>query len=111
MKHKSIYISCIVVLPIRGLPLSTSAVIWDFLSPPSPLSAFHTTSAILICRSPKGVMDAKVSIFLGIPFATPPTGSLRYMPPVASTPWKGVKDAHRFAPVCPQQFPKQMHNR
>ena len=56
-------------------------------------------------------MDAKVSIFLGIPFATPPTGSLRYMPPVASTPWKGVKNAHRFAPVCPQQFPKQMHNR
>jgi len=64
-----------------------------------------------INRSPKGVMDAKVSIFLGIPFATPPTGSLRYMPPVASTPWKGVKNAHRFAPVCPQQFPKQMHNR
>lgn len=62
-------------------------------------------------RSMKSGMDAKVAVFLGIPFASPPMGSLRFMPPVASSPWKGAKNANRFAPVCPQEFPKEMNNR
>ena len=62
-------------------------------------------------RSIKSVMDVKVAVFLGIPFASPPVGALRFMPPVASSPWKGSMDATRFAPVCPQTFPKVMNNR
>ena len=69
------------------------------------------TGMISTCRSIKSVIDAKVAFFLGVPFASPPVGSLRFMPPVASTPWKGVRDANKFAPVCPQEFPKEMKNR
>ncbi|XP_075979907.1 uncharacterized protein LOC142979037 [Anticarsia gemmatalis] len=46
-----------------------------------------------------------VEMFLGIPYAAPPTGSLRFMPPVSAPPWPGVKMATHFAPVCPQSFP------
>uniref|UniRef100_A0A2A4J5D4 Carboxylesterase type B domain-containing protein n=1 Tax=Heliothis virescens TaxID=7102 RepID=A0A2A4J5D4_HELVI len=46
-----------------------------------------------------------VEMFLGIPYAAPPTGHLRFMPPVSAPPWRDVKMATRFAPVCPQSLP------
>ena len=46
-----------------------------------------------------------VEVFLGVPYATPPVGSLRFMPPVTPTHWRGVRLANRFGPVCPQKFP------
>ncbi|XP_026764290.2 uncharacterized protein LOC113522706 [Galleria mellonella] len=46
-----------------------------------------------------------VEMFLGIPYAAPPIGSMRFMPPVSALPWSGVKMATRFAPVCPQSLP------
>ncbi|XP_063836327.1 uncharacterized protein LOC135085457 [Ostrinia nubilalis] len=46
-----------------------------------------------------------VEMFLGIPYAAPPTGHLRFMPPVNAPPWPGVKMATHFEPVCPQALP------
>ena len=46
-----------------------------------------------------------VEVFLGIPYATAPVGSLRFMPPVTPTHWRGVRLANRFGPVCPQRLP------
>ena len=46
-----------------------------------------------------------VAMFLGIPFATPPVGNLRFMPPVTVSPWKEPLLADRFGPVCPQNLP------
>ncbi|KAL0895250.1 hypothetical protein ABMA27_011404 [Loxostege sticticalis] len=46
-----------------------------------------------------------IEMFLGIPYAALPTGSLRFMPPVSAPPWPGVKMATHFAPVCPQALP------
>ncbi|MGV3571972.1 MAG: carboxylesterase/lipase family protein [Ramlibacter sp.] len=40
--------------------------------------------------------------FLGIPFAAPPVGPLRWRPPQALQPWGGVRDALAFAPDVPQ---------
>ena len=36
-----------------------------------------------------------VEVFKGIPYASPPTGSLRFMPPVSAALWSGVKKADR----------------
>ena len=47
-----------------------------------------------------------VATFLGIPFAAPPLGNLRFMPPVTVSPWKETLLADKFAPVCPQQLPE-----
>lgn len=46
-----------------------------------------------------------VEIFLGVPYANPPTGSLRFMPPVTPAHWRGIKSAEQFGPVCPQKLP------
>lgn len=43
-----------------------------------------------------------VSVFLGIPYAAPPVGKLRWMPPQPVKKWKGALDATRYANTCPQ---------
>ncbi|GAA1058691.1 carboxylesterase/lipase family protein [Agromyces bracchium] len=37
--------------------------------------------------------------FLGIPFAEPPVGDLRFAPPVPARPWDGVRDALEHGPT------------
>jgi para-nitrobenzyl esterase len=43
--------------------------------------------------------------FLGLPYAAPPTGSLRWRPPQPPAAWQGIRDATAFAPSCPQGSP------
>ncbi|XP_036266000.1 acetylcholinesterase isoform X4 [Pipistrellus kuhlii] len=43
-----------------------------------------------------------VSAFLGIPFAEPPVGPRRFLPPEPKQPWPGVLDATAFRSVCYQ---------
>jgi para-nitrobenzyl esterase len=43
-----------------------------------------------------------VRSFKGIPFATPPSGDLRWRPPQPSAPWTGVRPAHQFGPRAMQ---------
>lgn len=40
--------------------------------------------------------------FTGIPYAQPPVGELRFMPPAAPAAWPGVRDALAFGCVAPQ---------
>ncbi|XP_035214795.1 neuroligin-4, X-linked-like isoform X3 [Stegodyphus dumicola] len=46
-----------------------------------------------------------VEVFLGVPYAGAPKGPLRFMPPVTSPHWKGVRLADQMGPVCPQKLP------
>ena len=47
-----------------------------------------------------------MEIYRGIPFAAPPVGSLRFMPPVTVTPWREIRSATHYGPVCPQLLPE-----
>lgn len=49
-----------------------------------------------------GKTAAGMNEFLGIPYAAPPVGSLRWHPPQPAAPWPGVRGATQFAPHCPQ---------
>ena len=46
-----------------------------------------------------------VSQFLGIPYAPPPTGELRWRTPGSAPQWAGIRDAQRAAPRCLQHAP------
>ncbi|KAM7332757.1 hypothetical protein ACRRTK_009465 [Alexandromys fortis] len=43
-----------------------------------------------------------VAIFLGVPFAKPPLGSLRFAPPQPAEPWSFVKNTTSYPPMCSQ---------
>jgi para-nitrobenzyl esterase len=46
--------------------------------------------------------DNAVRAFRGVPYATPPTGLLRWRPPEPVEPWTGTRRADSFAPRCVQ---------
>ena len=50
----------------------------------------------------RGTSSGSVNEFLGIPYAAPPVGALRWQPPQPAANWSGVRDATQFAPHCPQ---------
>ncbi|TCD65524.1 hypothetical protein EIP91_002532 [Steccherinum ochraceum] len=50
-----------------------------------------------------GIGNGNVSKFLGIPFAKPPVGDLRYRLPVPNDAYTGVQSAASFGSACPQQ--------
>ncbi|KAH7701858.1 CRE-GES-1 protein [Aphelenchoides avenae] len=47
---------------------------------------------------------AKADIFLGVPFAKPPTGELKFERPQPPTPWEGVYRANQFKDECEPLF-------
>jgi para-nitrobenzyl esterase len=46
--------------------------------------------------------DAGVLEYLNIPYAAPPVGPLRWMPPQPASQWKGTRDATSFGHLCAQ---------
>uniref|UniRef100_A0A8C0Z8C3 Carboxylic ester hydrolase n=1 Tax=Cyanistes caeruleus TaxID=156563 RepID=A0A8C0Z8C3_CYACU len=46
--------------------------------------------------------ERTVNVFLGLPFAKPPVGSLRFAEPQPPEPWEGVRDATSYPPMCLQ---------
>ena len=49
-------------------------------------------------------VDSSVVAYRGVPYASPPTGRLRWRPPQAVEPWEGVRTADSDPPGCPQVF-------
>lgn len=49
-----------------------------------------------------GSSETGVIRYLGVPYAQPPVGDLRWRDPRPVEGWSGVRDATRFAPACPQ---------
>jgi para-nitrobenzyl esterase len=50
----------------------------------------------------RGQAVAATDEFLGIPYAAPPVGALRWQPPRPAAPWHGIRPATSYAPHCPQ---------
>ncbi|XP_078597482.1 uncharacterized protein LOC144873739 [Branchiostoma floridae x Branchiostoma japonicum] len=57
--------------------------------------------------------EKPIYTFLGIPYAAPPVGDLRYRPPQPAVPWEGVREAVEYGSYCPQNitfFKEQDHD-
>src|SRR5205085_12551863 len=50
----------------------------------------------------EGVTKNGITRFLGIPYAKPPVGGLRWMPPQPVAKWSAVRQAGEFGPTCAQ---------
>mmetsp|Transcript_15423 Transcript_15423/g.43723 ORF Transcript_15423/g.43723 Transcript_15423/m.43723 type:complete len:529 (+) Transcript_15423:45-1631(+) len=50
-----------------------------------------------------GRVVGDVEVFLGVPYAQPPVGDLRFARPQPPTGWTGLRSADSFAPPCPQR--------
>jgi carboxylesterase type B len=46
--------------------------------------------------------SGSVTAFLGIPFAAPPVGNLRFAPPQPPQAWSGVRDGNQYPAMCIQ---------
>jgi para-nitrobenzyl esterase len=51
-----------------------------------------------------GEINGPAEVFRGIPYATPPLGSLRWAPPAPAPRWSGDRPATAPAPACPQKI-------
>jgi para-nitrobenzyl esterase len=50
----------------------------------------------------RGMREGQLAVFLGVPYAAPPVGPLRWRPPQPAPRWDGVRDALAFGPDFPQ---------
>ena len=55
-------------------------------------------------------LGRSVHEYLGIPYAQPPVGELRFAPPKPAEPWSGTKDATEYGPWCPQPLSLSLVN-
>jgi len=54
----------------------------------------------------RGGLAGETRRWLGIPYATPPVGQLRYRAPKPPQSWEGVRDALEFGSIAPQEQTK-----
>lgn len=62
----------------------------------------QTESGAVIGKIEKLPYGKSVHEYLGIPYAEPPVGKLRFAAPKPLKPWSGVKRATKFRASCPQ---------
>jgi para-nitrobenzyl esterase len=61
-----------------------------------------TTAEITLGSTVGFTLDSGVQAWLGIPYAAPPIGELRWKPPQPAAPWSTPFVADRFGPSCMQ---------
>jgi para-nitrobenzyl esterase len=84
---------CTFVLVIAGFALRSDVVM--AAAPGAPV--VRTTAGAV-----RGISAHAMQAFLGIPYAAPPVGALRWEPPQAPPSWSQTRDATGFANHCPQ---------
>ncbi|XP_010637261.1 putative inactive carboxylesterase 4 isoform X2 [Fukomys damarensis] len=78
----------------------TACTAWGHKSSPPVVDTVHG-KVLGKYVSLEGVAQT-VAIFLGVPFAKPPLGSLRFAPPQPPDPWNYVKNTTSYPPMCSQ---------
>src|ERR1700685_3218654 len=68
--------------------------------------ALFAASTDLLVKIDSGTVEGKqqgaIRAFLGIPYAAPPVGDLRWKPPAPAAKWNGVRSAKEFGAHCMQ---------
>ncbi len=76
---------------------------WAIALSPFPARAAAASPAVQTDRGEVvGFRDNGIAAFLGIPYAAPPIGDLRFRPPQPHAPWSAPLQATQFGSPCPQ---------
>ncbi|HLH10523.1 MAG TPA: carboxylesterase family protein [Methylovirgula sp.] len=71
---------------------------------PIHAEAANNSNANLVVKTDRGSVKGFIKNgaveFLGIPYAAPPVGNLRWRPPVKHTPWNNIIQATVYGPNC-----------
>ncbi|GIX29710.1 MAG: carboxylic ester hydrolase [Porticoccaceae bacterium] len=88
---------------VLALVVAVGAATWWWLAPPEldPATRRQVTGGTVVGFA--GPHDTWA--WLGIPFAAPPVGELRWRAPRPVIPWTGVRAATRHGNVCAQPLP------
>ncbi|OBT65905.1 hypothetical protein VE03_05440 [Pseudogymnoascus sp. 23342-1-I1] len=97
------------------MKLNLSSAIAALIASPIAVTATAVSSSkatsSLVVKTSKGSVQGTsseyrdgVSVFKGIPFAAPPTGSLRWKAPAAAASWSGTYNATVFGAECAQSY-------
>ena len=80
--------------------------VWHFWPVTKSLPAGSTPTAEVQTNlgAVRGFSQDGLDMFLGIPYAVPPVGSLRFKSPVAHEPWQKTFNAYEFGAFCPQAY-------
>jgi carboxylesterase type B len=82
------------------------AFLFSFLPFLPLIASFESALVTLSSGSFRGLAVNGTVRWLGIPYAQPPLGSLRFEAPVPiSRPVEGIQDAMNFSYACPQPLP------
>ena len=82
--------------------LSALLVISIALIAPLASSADSSSQVTIESGTIEGKASGSVRSFLGIPYAAPPLGDLRWKPPAPAPKWTGVRSAKQFGSRCMQ---------
>jgi len=85
---------------LRAITLATLclAAVSARAEPAAPLTSPVNITGGAITGSRAGPLN----IYLGVPFAAPPVGDLRWRAPQPVRPWKGVRETRSYSPACAQ---------
>ncbi len=87
----------------RGPVLHFIVAVAAIVLSPSPADAKPEHSVVATDRGPvRGVATPAMVAFIGIPYAAPPVGDLRWRAPQLHAGWHGPLDATAFGSSCPQ---------
>ena len=67
-----------------------------------PFPVVQTDSGAVVGKVEKVPHGKSVHEYLGIPYAEPPVGELRFVAPKPVKPWSGIKNATEFGVSCVQ---------
>lgn len=85
-----------------ALVLLATLLVWSYAISGAFADIFGHNPIVTESGALTGMTVGSVNEYLGIPYAAPPTGFLRWRPPQPYGRWQGVFQALQFGNICPQ---------